>query len=883
MLEEIATLQTLEKLYRIYLSEPDTLDPNWVSFFRGMELFPTESVSDKQHQVNLLIEAYRNFGHLAAPINPLSEPQIPKILEIEEYGLEKKDLSLSFSFHGEKKTLEEIVQTLQRAYLQPIAFEYTHCDRELRDFLEKRVELSSWQLLKKEKQTLAEELQKAEIFEHFLHTQFVGQTRFSLEGTDSLIPMLSYLVREISDQEIEEILIGMAHRGRLNVLANILQKPLSTIFYECLSKGHPNFEGSSDVKYHKGFSTITEIEGKKIELYMPPNPSHLESINPVILGTTKAKQVNWGGESKALALLIHGDASFAAQGVVYESQQLMFLDGYKVGGAIHIIVNNQIGFTASPEEGRSTRYPADLAKSFGCPIFHVNNESPEKALWAMDLALEIRQKFGIDSFIDLIGYRKYGHNEGDEPTYTQPLEYQIIRQKTAVSKQYLATLDEQIQQECIKEEKAYTTLLEEEMEKAKQINKDPPPETIYGRMWKEFASSDEEEIWEEKETKCDLEKLKQYGKKLTEIPSNFTIHPKLEKILTNKRKALASADSDKVIDWGFAESLAFASILSEEIPVRLAGEDSQRGTFSHRHAVWIDKNNGQSYTPFSHFSSEKTFIEVINSPLSEFAALGFEHGFSLGYPKALVLWEAQYGDFVNGAQIIIDEYIASTEQKWRCRGDVVVLLPHGYEGQGPDHSSGRIERFLELSAQENMQVCLPSTAKQYFHLLRRQAKRRLKKPLIIFTPKSLLRSTACMSSLKDLAEGSFEEFLDDPLTLKNPKKMILCSGKIFHELAKAREKSGNKETVLIRIEQFYPFHREKWKKIVAKYKSVEDFVYVQEEPQNMGGWPFISQLSEIVPEPFTYIGRDPAASPSTGSSGKHAEEQEEIINQVFSL
>lgn len=874
-MEDITTLQTLEKLYRKYLQDPNLIDESWQSFFSGMEM--AISPETDQGQLDQILDAYRRYGHLGAHINPLKE----KPQKIEE--LTFKPLERSYSYQGVEMPISKIIEQLQRSYMGTIGLQYKHCDEAIQKFIEEAFEPLDISFSGEEKKSILWQLNQAEIFETFIHTRYVGQTRFSLEGVESFIPTLYKMIEEGTFLGAEEMVIGMAHRGRLNVLANILQKPYSIIFHEFESHILSDLEGSSDVKYHKGFSSDVEIGKNKVHLHIAANPSHLESINPVVLGQVWAKQQykSEGAQNKIIPILIHGDASFAGQGVVYETQQMMHLNGYSVGGSLHIIVNNQIGFTTLPHEGRSTNYPTDLALAFKAPIFHVNAEDPDSAVFVARLAMKLRQKFNIDVFIDLSGYRKYGHNEGDEPSFTQPKTYQLIKEKRSIKDLYKEKLIEEktvTRQEADKLEQECKKKLDSEMEKMGSFKDNhPAEEEIHGTVWQEFLQADEKELYQPINTTFALSGLQELGKKLLHIPENFQLHPKLKKLVQKKEQFL-DRPQEKNIDWGFAEELAFTSILTEEIPIRIAGEDSQRGTFSHRHAIWVDQQTGESYFPLSQFPSS---FWVYNSPLSEFGCLGFEHGVSLSYPKALVLWEAQYGDFVNGAQVVIDEYISSSEQKWRRRSALVILLPHGYEGQGPDHSSGRVERFLQLCAQDNMQVCYPTSSAQYFHLLRRQAKRNLKKPLIIFTPKSYLRHPGILSSLQELSEGSFEEYLDDPKEIKNPTKLIICSGKIFFDLYEKREEKKQFDTAIIRIEQFYPLFKDKLKKLLAKYKSVHDCVYVQEEPKNMGGYLFFTQFSDLLPSALRYVGQEELAAPAFGSYQMQKEKQEKILEEAF--
>jgi 2-oxoglutarate dehydrogenase E1 component len=872
---DITTLQTLEKMYRRY-QKGESIDPSWESFFSGFEFGLTEPAQGSVGEE--IVEAFRKYGHLKSHINPLEEKSPPWPKELVDI-MQTSDESVEFK--GETMSKKELIDLLTSSYTQPIGAEFMHIeDQKLKEYLTDMFEPLHLELSNETKKELFKDLVKAEVFETFIHTKYVGQTRFSLEGMESLIPMMKKMV-DLASMEAKECVIGMAHRGRLNVLAHILGKSYAVLFHEFESHLLSDLEGTSDVKYHKGYSSDLSINGKNVHLHISANPSHLESIDPVTLGEVRAKLTRFKDEKKILPILIHGDASFAGQGIVYETMQMMHLPGYDVGGAVHIITNNQIGFTTLPEDGRSTRYASDLAKSFQIPILHVNAEYPELALFAATVAVKIRQNFGIDVIIDLSGYRKYGHNEGDEPSFTQPLQYQTIKKKKSIRMLYQEKL---IQEKIINEEEAkqiekeFKEELEKSHQKSASFQENPPEkEQVYGSIWSEFIDADEKELFMPIDTAVPMDLLQKIGKDLCLVPADFTLHPKIEKAVKQKEKQIL--DPNGQIGWSLGEELAMATLLHDGISVRFSGEDSRRGTFNQRHAAWIDQKTAASYLPLAQFAKDETFFEIINSPLSEFGALGFEHGFSLCMPKGLIVWEAQYGDFVNGAQVIIDEYIASSEQKWMRRSALVVLLPHGQEGQGPDHSSGRIERFLELCAQNNMQVCYPTTPKQYFHLLRRQGKRKLKKPLIVFTPKSLLRHPKNVSQTSELVEGAFEEFLDTD-TIKSPKRLIFCSGKIYYDLTEKREKVADEQSAIIRIEQFYPIKEDLLKKILAKYSTVKDFVYVQEEPKNMGGWPFIMQQSDLFP-PMRYIGRPPMASPASGVYSVFAKEQQEILSEVF--
>ncbi len=872
----LANMALIEELYARYQQNPESVDPSWRHFFEGIDfgalLYQQGAVqgADASHlRIADLVLAYRRFGHLQAQFNPLIEEKpSASALNLEALGFFSSELDLSFPTMGfcgkPEASLRELIQSLEAIYCGPIGFEYMDLGRpDLEKWVQDQIEPQlNIHLETQEKHLLLESMNKSEVFETFLHTKYMGQTRFSLEGAETLIPILAEIIDYGANLGIEEFLIGMAHRGRLNVLTNILNKPYELILEEFEDDTSLSFSGNDDVRYHMGYAS--ELKGalsKSITVGIAANPSHLESVDPVVLGQTRAKIVKRGDDYARVApILVHGDASIAGQGVVYESLQLMGLPSYSVGGTIHLVVNNQIGYTTLPQEGRSTRYCTDIAKTFGCPVFHVNAEDPESCLFATKLAVAIRQKFHLDVFIDLLCYRKYGHNEGDEPSFTQPLQYQTIRSKPSIRQIYLNQL---LAQGNVEQKLAETLELQfkETMKKAleeaqeKIAAKKPLPAPTKPNLFAPVSSG------------VQASQLQQVLRAFCQIPQGFHLHPKLQKWLQDR----SACESGKV-DWATAEMLAIGSLLDEKVAIRFAGQDAQRGTFSQRHFVWVDMETGQMYAPLS---LSKTRFEVVNSPLSEYAGLGFEYGYSWEAKDALVLWEAQYGDFYNGAQIIVDQYLVNAEQKWNCISSLVMLLPHGYEGAGPEHSSARMERFLQLSANSNIQVVNASTPAQYFHLLRRQALRAEKKPLIVFTPKSLLRAPACTSHFQELCQGSFQEILDDPVPPKSCRRLIFCSGKIFYDLIANRKST---DIAIVRIEQLYPLHEELLKKILAKYKGFQQCFWVQEEPQNMGAWNYIRPF---LPQAI-YVGREENATTATGSNKKHKQEQQAIIEKALS-
>lgn len=879
---QLANLALIEEMYQRYLADPESVDLSWRHFFEGIDFGaylykrgaePAKGAGHSTQRIVHLIQTYRRYGHLQAKFNPigLEERKAPE-LELEALGFFEAELEELFPTMGfcgkEEAPLKEIIAALQEIYCSRIGFEFKDLSHpELEEFIQKEIEPKLLiQPTIEEKHLLLEYLNKSETFESFLHTRYTGQTRFSLEGEETAIPLLAEWLDRGADLGIEECLIGMAHRGRLNVLVNILNKPFSALFEEFEDDTTLSFAGNDDVKYHMGFTgEFRSRSGKKVIVDMAANPSHLESVDPVLLGQTYAKQK--GRKKEICPILIHGDASIAGQGVVYESLQLMELPAYSVGGALHLVINNQIGYTTLPVEARSTRYCTDIAKTFGAPVFHVNAEDPESCLFAAKLAVLIRQKFQCDVFIDLLGYRKYGHNEGDEPSYTQPLQYKEIQSKKSIRQLYY----EQLISAGHLEQK-----LAETLEAQFRASLQAALKTAQEKIGRANANVHEKHPAVEIR-KVNAKTLQEVAELFCKVPPDFHLHPKLEKWLFGR---LAAVQTGKGIDWATGECLAFGSLMKEGVSLRLAGQDSQRGTFSQRHLIWIDAETGKPYCPLCQISSAR--CEVINSPLTEYAGMAFEYGISLSSPHTLVLWEAQYGDFCNGAQIVIDQYIASAEQKWNTPSSLVLLLPHAYEGAGPEHSSARLERFLQLAANDNFQVCNPSTPAQYFHLLRRQGLNPQRKPLIVFTPKSLLRAPACTNVIDDFTKGTFEEFLAEPIP--NCKRLLFCSGKIYYDLFAEREKKKISDIALIRIEQFYPLAIEKLKSLLGRYSGYKECFWVQEEPENMGAWTFIGPyLQTLLPKGtlFRYVGRPSNATTATGSNRKHKQQQQEILDQAL--
>ncbi len=888
---QITNLQTVEKLYQEFQKNPNSLDESWQSFFSGME-FSEEfmgGTDENELRVYLFISAYRKYGHLFAKVNCIEakDPVLPDELNPKRVaGIEEGQLDEIFPTMGfleEKEApLRNIIDALQKIYCSRLGVEFVDVEnQELREWIRLKMEPKlSIELSTDQKKMIMEYLTKADLFESFINMKYAGITRFSAEGGETVVALLACCLQKAAEVGVKEVFLGMAHRARLNVMAHILQRPYSLIFHEFESEYHPlQVEGSSDVKYHRGYSSYFETSSGNIKVHMCPNPSHLESVNPMVLGQTKGKQVLRDNPHSVLPILIHGDAAVSGQGVIYESMQMMNVKGFQVEGCIHIVINNQIGFTTNPNEGRSTRYCTDIAKTFGCPIFHVNTEDPESCIWAIFLAMEIRNRFHIDVFIDLNCYRKFGHNEGDDPSFTQPKEYKIIHSKKNQREIYRdellsqGTLESEIAEHF---ENTFKESLKLGYEKMKSLFENPPEiQQVMGSAWEEYLQSIDADVFEKVDTKVSEKILIELNEK-AKIPEGFHIHKKLIKWLEDRKNKLVN----NKIDWALAEYLAFASILSDGYPIRLAGQDCKRGTFNQRHAVWVDQETAEEYFPLKNLSENQPQFDVFNTILCEFAALAFEYGYSLSNPKTLTLWEAQYGDFVNGAQIVIDQYITTGEMKWNRYSAFTMLLPHAYEGHGPEHSSCRLERFLQLAGNQNIQVVYPTTPAQYFHLLRKQAIRKLKKPLVILTPKSLLRHPLCISSLNDLSSKNFEELLDDPMPIKKPKKILFCSGKVFYDLIQEREKRKREDIVIIRVEQIYPFKEDAVKKYLNQYKGAKEVYWVQEEPKNMGAWSFIRLKMKHFCD-IGHIGNQESASPATGSHAMFVKDQKRILDAAF--
>lgn len=899
----------VEELYQQYLANPDAVDEEWREYFaylaNGVATAPSstktaDKTSDSEiarhARVVQLIDAYRERGHLHATLDPLglmprhSHPE----LEAGYHGFSIEDLDKEFSiarlFGMPALTLRGILSTLREAYCGTVGVEYMHMqDPEQRRWMQERIEDKRKHLVFTEdaKRSILTQLYAAEAFETFLHTKFVGHKRFSLEGAEAIIPLVDALMEQAATQGVEEIVVGMPHRGRLNMLVNIFGKSYEKIFSEFEGNVDPStMMGSGDVKYHLGFSADHRTrDGKSIHLTLTANPSHLETVDPVVEGRVRAKQDRCADHERTriIPLLLHGNAAFAGQGVVSETLNLSQLRGYTTGGTIHIIINNQIGFTTNPEDGYSGPYATDIAKSLQAPIFHVNGDDPEAVVRLALLAVEYRQTFKRDVVIDMFCYRRYGHNEGDEPSFTQPRMYRAIKDHPRVAWLYREKLLDQnvlAAAEVQTLERSFRQRLQEALDTVKSTPHRAPSETL-GGVWHGFSRSHAGRV----DTRVRRDLLEAIARRLSTMPEDFTLNPKMEKLVQARTEAVLT---NGAIDWGLAELLAYGTLVCEGIPVRLSGQDVERGTFSHRHAVVVDYDTGLPYSPLNNLREGQARFSAFNSPLSEYAVMGFDFGYSLDSPEALVIWEAQFGDFANGAQIIIDQFLSCAESKWQRMSGLVLLLPHGYEGQGPEHSSARLERYLQLCAEDNMQVANCTTPAQIFHLLRRQVKRDFRTPLVVMTPKSLLRHKLAISTIADLTDGAFHEVLDEPLAplttvtvdAAKVKHVLCCSGKVYYDLILERERHQQSDIAIVRLEQLYPFPTQQLQEVLARYPRAKDIAWVQEEPRNMGAWTFIHEhLPSLLhgKQTLRYAGRPPQASPAVGFQKVHHQEQSALL------
>lgn len=909
-----SNLDLLEENYRRWQEDPESLDSGWSAFFEGFELGdlnyrngaaaaaaqPAAEVHEGplQTRVDGLVYAYRTLGHTIARLDPLADkrPQNP-LLSLRELGFSEKDLDLQvsskFFLDGRKMTLREMIALLESIYADTIGSEFQHIQNpRIRNWVRHRLESrpAKHDTSREAQIALLRSLLETETFEVFLHTRYVGQKRFSLQGAESLIVILDTILQRCPGVGIEEICMGMAHRGRLNVLANFLKKSLQVIFTEFSTNYIPDLvAGDGDVKYHLGYRTVRKLEsGAEVEIRLAANPSHLEAVDPVVEGKARARQRIRGDTElrrKVLPLLIHGDAAFAGQGIVAETLNMSQLHGYGTGGTMHVVVNNQIGFTTLPEDARSSMYATDVAKMIEVPIFHVNGDDPLAVKFVTELSLDFRQEFGRDAVIDMYCYRRYGHNEGDEPSFTQPDLYAKIQKRPSVAQLYKKELIEAgrlSEDEAASLEAEFEMRLELVLQEVKSIEEEEANEKA--RFQESTAIFQPQYTSDCKPTAISAEMLRQIVDGLTRVPENFEVIPKVKRTVLDRRREVFGAGGP--YEWHYAEALAFGSLLLEGIPVRLSGQDSRRGTFSTRHSFIYDAKTGQPYMPLLHLAPDQARICIYNSLLSEAAVLGFDYGYSLDYPKMLCLWEAQFGDFANGAQTIIDQFIVPSESKWQRPSGIVLLLPHGYEGQGPEHSSARLERFLQACAEDNIQVCNVTTSAQYFHVLRRQMKRDFVKPLIIMTPKSLLRSEQASSRTEDFTTAGFSEILGSP-EVGPPEKMkrvILCSGKVYYDLLNHRETEKIANAAIVRVEQLYPLAEAKLREMVMAFPKSAKLIWCQEESQNMGAWSFMEpRLWALFGRKIIYAGRNASASPAVGSLAVHKREQAQLIADAFGL
>ncbi len=929
----------IAEIYEQYLLNPDSIDGQWKEYFSNLgdnaanlnddfggapwakdktkivgyvnpsEVKSTDKNEDITHtaswdsiHAHMLIRAYRVRGHLLATLDPLglagttSHPE----LDPENYGFTEKDYDREIYLDNwlgkEKATLREILSILHQSYSSNFAVEFIHIQSlKKKEWLEKKIELSLGKpsLSASEKKSILKKLVEVVGFEEFLHTKYPGMKRFSAEGGENLMSAMEAAVSTAAELGVKEVVLGMPHRGRLNVLTAFMGKPYVAMLSEFQGNlATPDYINSSgDVKYHLGFSSDREFNGKEVHLSLTANPSHLEAVNPVVIGKVRAKQDQHNDEDRShiMGLLLHGDAAFCGQGVVAETLSLSDLEGYKTGGTFHIVVNNQIGFTTNPDKAHISPYPTDVAMAIQAPIFHVNGDDPEAVLHAARIAAEYRHVFKKDVILDIWCYRKYGHNEGDEPRWTQPLMYKKIDEKTTPRDVYAERL---INEGVVSTEEFETMKVAfySELELAHEASDSYKPEKA-DMLEGKWTGIRQVEGGEKPKTKTGvaIKKLKKLGMKLSEKPEGFALHKGIERVIKNRRKMVESGEG---LDWAMGEALAFASLLEEGSPVRLSGQDVTRGTFSHRHSAYLDQNTEKYYYPLNNLSQNQAYYEALNSNLSEFAVMGYEYGYSSAEPNALTIWEGQFGDFANGAQVIIDQFIASAEVKWLRMSGLVLLLPHGYEGQGPEHSSARIERYLQMCAEDNLIVANCTTPANYFHILRRQMKRDYRKPLVLFTPKSLLRHKLAQSKMSDMSEKTtFHRVLPETeklTTNSKIRKVVLCSGKVYYDLFEARAKNKIDDVAIIRLEQFYPFPYNSLKAELAKYKNAE-IIWCQEEPENMGGWIFVDRRIEkslvdidVSSKRPIYVGRKAAAATAAGYMKIHQKEQAELINKALS-
>lgn len=898
---ETLNLDFIDQQYQRYKADPESVGREWRVFFHGFDMgretgapaaataSQAAAVDPTEGQVGELIQRYRHLGHLLACMDPLSVcPTDHPLLNLDALGLTTDHLDRvyatpQFSF-ADQMSLRQIVQALKETYCRSVGVEYMHLqDPDERDWLQERMEPVRNQpaLEPDTRRLILEKLTRAAMFEQFLNKRYIAVTRFSLEGGDAVIPMLDILLRKLALSGGKEVILGMAHRGRLNVQANILHRPVEEIlaeFENCYDSGQ--LIGAGDVKYHNGYLGQIDLGSDgHIQAFLVNNPSHLEVVDPVAQGIARSRQEMYGaqGPQQVIPILLHGDAAFAGQGVVAETLNMSQLKGYATGGTIHVVINNQIGYTTLPDDARSTRYTTDLAKMLMVPIFHVHGENPEALAHVIRLAADYRHAFGKDVVVDVVCYRRFGHNEGDEPYFTQPLMYDRIRSRPSLHKLYA---DQLLAENIITTQQAAEmekTALQQMEAAYKEVHSSscPFPEVRFFDGWEKYHGKYSHDPVK---TALPEKQLVSLARQLGAVPKGFAPHSKIKLL---QRRRLEAVEKGVGIDWANAEALALAGLLTEGVDIRLSGQDSGRGTFSQRHSVLHDRKTGDPYVPLHHIEGAAGRFEVFDSPLSEVSVLGFEYGYTLAKPDGLVLWEAQFGDFVNNAQTVVDLFIASGEAKWRRLSGLVLLLPHGWEGLGPEHSSARLERFLQLCATDNMQVCDVTTPAQYFHLLRRQVKARYRKPLVLMTPKSLLRHPRAISAMADLTDNTFQAVLDDPARPEKAKKLLFCSGKVFYQLLQRREDLATGNVAIIRLEQYYPFPYEQVKAVLANYPLAESWAWVQEAPENMGGWQFVRpHLESVIGHPLAYVGRKPSSTPATGFPNIYKMEQAEISDKA---
>lgn len=893
-----ADVATFDDLYEKFKKDPHSVDLTWKAFFEGFEFQHTsyESTGEasplmmKEFRVINLIQAYRSRGHLFTKTNPVrTRRQYSPTLDIQNFGLGKEDLNTVFQAGDQvgigPATLQQIIDHLEKSYCESVGYEYYYIRQpEVVEWLRSRIETKDRPSLDRvQKLQIMHKLNQATVFEQFIHKKYVGQKRFSVEGAETLIPALDALIERAADKGVKEFVMGMAHRGRLNVLANIFNKTYESIFSEFEGKEYEDERLDGDVKYHMGYcSTVETDKGHPIRITLAPNPSHLEAVDPVVEGISRALiDHDLKNEKFVLPILVHGDAAVAGQGVVYEVVQMAQLKGYRTGGTIHIVINNQVGFTTNYLDARSSTYCTDVAKTTLSPVFHVNGDDAEAVVKTMLLALEFRQQFNQDVFVDLLCYRKYGHNEGDEPKFTQPNLYKIIAKHPDPRTIYLNQLlagNEITMDEANRMKDQFDDMLQARLDEAKQKERAEVIPFLKDR-WTHVRRSSEADFDQSPDTGYAKDKLLQLVQKMHTVPEGKNYFRKVLKLFNDRLKMV---EEDR-LDWALGELLAYATLLEEGFPIRISGQDVERGTFSHRHAVILTEDTEEEYLPLRHLSDNQAPFCIYNSLLSEYAVLGFEYGYAMTIPDGLTIWEAQFGDFFNGAQIMIDQFLSAAEDKWSTMNGLVMLLPHGYEGQGAEHSSARLERFLQLCAEENMQVCNATTPGNYFHLLRRQLHREIRKPLVVMTPKKLLRYPKAVSALDELANGRFHEVLDDPAIQDAGavNTIAFCSGKVYYDAVERREEQNvGHDMALVRLEQLYPFPKVQIEEVLKKYSKATRFVWLQEEPENMGAWGYMLRKFRLVP--LDFVGPEESASPAPGSHKVFDKRHNAIFDRLFS-